>query len=284
MSGSAASYGQILRSSTIIGGAQAIKYVVGLLRIKIVAVLLGPAGVGLIGLYQSAVSLVGAGTGLGLNSSGVREVALAYQQGDEGVVARTVHALRRACWATGVLGWLAAIVLAVPLSQALTGSSQHAWAIAVLGGTLLLGAISGGQMALIQGQRRIGDIARVDVWAVLAQTVLAVGLYWWLGEAGIVPVLLATALITLVLSFRYAGKIKIARVAMHWRETVRVAAPLLRLGGAFMLSGLLAAGLDLLTRSVISQRLGIEATGIYQAAWALSGVFAAFILQAMGAD
>ena len=88
----ATSVGPILRSSSsssIIGGANALNYLVGLVRIKVVAVLLGPAGVGLISLYTSAMALLGTASGLGLGSSGVREVV------------RTVHMLRRLCWVIG---------------------------------------------------------------------------------------------------------------------------------------------------------------------------------------
>jgi hypothetical protein len=56
--------------------------------------------------------------------------------------------LRRLCWATGVLGWGASVALAIPLSRMMFQSSTHAWALAILGGTLLLGAINGGQLAL----------------------------------------------------------------------------------------------------------------------------------------
>jgi hypothetical protein len=98
------------------GGAQALNYLVGMVRVKIIAVLLGPAGVGLIGLYSSAVGLVGTVTSLGIASSGVREVALAHGQDDPQAVARTVKVLRRACWATGLLGWA--------LSAAAGGAAQ----------------------------------------------------------------------------------------------------------------------------------------------------------------
>ena len=47
------SHKQILRSSFIIGGASVINILVGLLRMKVVAVLLGPAGVGLIGILNN---------------------------------------------------------------------------------------------------------------------------------------------------------------------------------------------------------------------------------------
>ena len=182
MSQGNSSYGQILRSSSIMGGAQAINYLVALLRVKVVAVLLGPAGVGVIGLYTSATSLLGTVTGLGLQGSAVRAIAQAQGKDDPLAVARTIRMLRRLVWATGVLGWLASIALALPLSRLMFESTQHAWAIAVLGGMLLLTAVSNGQLGLLQGLRRIGDIARVQVAAAVLNTAITIGLYAWLRE------------------------------------------------------------------------------------------------------
>lgn len=266
------------------GGAQAVNYLVALLRVKIVAVLLGPSGVGLVSLYSSAMTLVGSLTGFGIGSSGVRAVADAYGRDDSIAAARMVQVLRRACWVTGFLGWAVSVALAVPISRWMTGSTAHAWAVAVLGSTLLVGAITGGQMALLQGLRRIGDIARANVAAAVLNTLVAIALYGWLGERGIVPVLIVSALGSLVLSHWFASRIQIEHVDLSWRETLAGAAPLIGLGVAFMWSGLLTAGLDMFTRTLISRQLGVDAAGIYQAAWALSGMFAAFILQAMGAD
>ncbi len=158
----ASSYGQILKSSSIIGGANGVNYLIGMVRTKLVAILLGPAGVGLVGLYESAIGLVGMLSGLGIRSSGVREVAEAHGSGDPVRVAKTIKTLRRACWVTGLVGWLLTGALAYPLSVWTFGSGERAWATAILGVTLLLGAISGGQSALLQGVRRIGDLARED--------------------------------------------------------------------------------------------------------------------------
>ena len=43
------SYGQILRSSATIGGASIVNLAIGIVRTKAMALLLGPAGIGLIG-------------------------------------------------------------------------------------------------------------------------------------------------------------------------------------------------------------------------------------------
>jgi antigen flippase len=277
-------YGDILRASSIMGGAQALNYLVGMVRVKIIAVLLGPAGVGLIGLYSSAVGLVGTVTSLGIASSGVREVALAHGQDDPQAVARTVTVLRRACWATGLLGWALSAALAAPLSQWAFGDTAHAAAIAVLGVTLLLGAIGGGQAALLQGVRRIGDLARIQVVAMLLNTVVAIGLYSWLRERGIVPVMVAMAVVSLGCSWWFARRVALHPVQLPWDQTWREARRFAGLGMAFMWSGVMLAGLDMITRSLITRTHGLEAAGYYQAAWALSGMFAGFVLSAMGTD
>lgn len=266
------------------GGAQAINYLVSLLRVKVVAVLLGPAGVGLIGLYTSATSLLGTVTGLGLQGSAVRAIAQAQGKDDPLAVARTIRMLRRLVWATGLLGWLASIALAFPLSRLMFESTEHAWAIAVLGGMLLLTAVSNGQLGLLQGLRRIGDIARVQVAAAVLNTAFTIGLYVWLREDGIVPVLLANAAITLLCSWWFARRVEVPAMAMDWSLAAEEAKPLLGLGVAMMWSGVLTLALDLYTRTLISRTLGVDAAGIYQAAWALSGLFAGFVLGAMGTD
>jgi len=96
------SHREILKSSSIVGGAQAITYVIGLLRTKAVALLLGPSGVGLVGLYVSAIRLVGTFAQFGINESGVREVAAAAGTNNAERIAATSKTQRRVCWASGI--------------------------------------------------------------------------------------------------------------------------------------------------------------------------------------
>ena len=255
-----------------------------MVRTKLVAVLLGPSGVGLVGLYQSATGVVGAFAGMGIVSSGVRAVAEAHSNCDPEQIAQTVKTLRRACWLTGIAGWVLTAVFSYPLSRWTFGTDDRAGALALLGGTLLLGSISGGQTALLQGVRRIGDLARLNVVSVVVGTLAAVGLYARLGERGIVPVIFTTAALNLAASWWFAKKVDVIDVAQPLSETWRNSKRLLGLGLAFMWSGLLSAGVALAIRSLIVRDLGLDANGVYQAAWGISGMFAGFILGAMGTD
>lgn len=284
MSKSENSYSQILKSSSIIGGAQGFNYLIGMVRTKMVAVLLGPSGMGLVSLYVSATSLVDTVSRLGIDSSGVREVAEADGSGDKAKIARTVKTLRRMCWLTGIFGWLLTAALSYPLSVWIFGSGERAWAIAILGVTVLIGSVSGGQSSIIQGTRRIGDLARMNVLGAVAGTLIAIGLYAWLGQGGIVPVIIATAATNLGFSWWFARRIPVTDVSLTWPETLQNSKQLVHLGMAFMYGGLLASLVGLGIRALIVRNLGLDAAGIYQAAWGISGMFAGFILNAMGTD
>jgi antigen flippase len=278
------SYGQILKSSSIVGGAQGINYLIGMVRTKLVAVLLGPTGVGLVALYTSATELLGTFATMGVGASGVREVAEAHGSGDTERVARTVKTLRRACWVTGIFGWVLTASLSYPLSLWTFGSAERAGAFIILGATLLLTAISGGQKALLQGTRRIGNLARASVLGAIASTVVAVSLYGWLGQKGIIPVLLISAAFNLSASWWFARRVHTVEISQSWTETIHNSKRLVGLGFAFMYGALLAAAAGLAIRSVIVRELGLNANGIYQAAWGISAVFAGFIFNAMATD
>jgi antigen flippase len=278
------SYRQILRASSIMGAALTANYLVGLVRVKLTAVLLGPSGVGLLGIYTSVTGMIGTVSGLGISGSAVRDIAQAQGKDDPVAIARALKILRRTCWMTGALGWLFAMALAVPISLWIFGSRERAAAMAILGLTVLLGSVGGGETAVLQGVRRIGDIARANVVATLVNAPLAIGLYAWLGAAGILPVLVVSAAVSLTITARLARRVHVPAVAVDLAQTFEGARRMARLGMAFMFAGVLTAGLDMLTRAVISRELGLDAAGIYQAAWALSGLFANFILSAMGTD
>lgn len=50
--------GQILKTTTIFGGAQIIIVISGLVKSKIVALLIGPTGVGISALYNNIVAML----------------------------------------------------------------------------------------------------------------------------------------------------------------------------------------------------------------------------------
>lgn len=278
------SYRSILKSTSLIGGASVLNIVIGMVRTKFVAILLGPTGVGLLGMYSQVTALVSTGTEMGIGSSGVRQVAEAVGTDNDERIARTVITLRRAAWLTGILGMLVMIVLCVPISRITFASTDYSLPIALLGVTLLLASITAGQACVLRGTRRIPDIARITVGGALCGTLVSIPCFYLWGEQGIVVSLILSAVATLVISWWYARRVPIAPVIMSWHESLQEARALLTLGISFMGAALVNSATAYAILTLLIRQFGIAQVGIYQAAFSLSGVLVGFVLSAMGAD
>ena len=278
------SYGQIFKSTAFTGGAALTNVIFGIVRTKFMAVLLGASGIGLIGLYGSITGLAGTLAGMGIGSSGVRQIAEAVGTGDDVRVSKMVITLRRTSLVLGTIGGLLVVCLSVPLSLLTFGNRDHSTAIAVLGVTILIGAVNGAQGALIRGLRRIADLAKLNILGSLASTCIGIPLIWFLGVRGIIPVLIVLPAVSLVCSWWFARKVAVVPINVSWRESAVEARSLVGLGVAFMTSSLLGAGVAFVTNLLIVRNLGLAAAGHYAAAFSLAGTYAGFILSAMGAD
>jgi antigen flippase len=277
-------YRQILRSSAIIGGSSIASMLVGLVRTKAMAVMLGPGGFGLMGALTAIADLARTLAELGINNSGVRQIAESVGTGDTQRIARTVTVLRRVAIVLGVLGGVLLAAFAAPVATLTFGNPEHTWAVAVMGLAIVFRLIADGQGALLQGMRRIGDIARINIFSALIGSALAIALVYWLREGGVALALVAVAAASMGTSWWYSRKVSVERVAMTFGEMSGETRALLRLGLAFMASALLTMGAAYAVRIILIGSEGLEGAGLFQAAWAVGGLYVTFVLQAMGAD
>lgn len=277
-------YGQILKSSALIGGSSVLNIGIGVVRTKAMAVMLGPSGIGLMGLYGSVIDLAVSVAGMGVGSSGVRQIAAAVGSGDTRLISRTVSVLRHTSLVLGVLGAVLVALFCREISVLTFNSVDHATGVAVLALAVFFRVLSAGQGALIQGMRRIGELAAMGVLGAALGTVLSVGMVYLVGEDGVAASLALSAGAGLVVSWWYSRKVGIRPEKITRTEMRQEASSLLKLGFAFMASGILMMGAAYLVRALVLHAVGLDATGLYQAAWTLGGLYVGIILQAMGAD
>ena len=279
-----ASYLEILKSSALMGGASLVNIGVGIMRTKAMAVILGPAGVGLFGLYGSIADIVQTVAGLGVSSSGVRQIAHAMGSSEEPRVARTATVLRWVAPILGIIGSLILITFARQISVLTFGTDRNTTMVTCLSMAVLLSSAAGGQSALLQGMRLVKDLARVSVFAGLGGTVISIPLIYFFREHGVVPALIGTAAMALATTSFYSRKVALSRCRLQWSHIKEETAGLLALGVAFMASGLMTMGAFYFIRIMIVHSAGIEAAGLYQSAWGIGGLYVGILLQAMGAD
>jgi PST family polysaccharide transporter len=280
-----ASYRRILKGTSIIGGASFINIVIGLLRTKVLALLLGPSGVGLASLYTGLMGTASTVATMGLGVVGTRQIAEAYSKEDT----HAIKVARRALfWGTmalaaagGLVVWSLRSVLAV---QAL-GNASYSRAVGWLSIGVALSVAGASQAALIQGMRRIGDIARLNVFGSAISTVLGIGLLWRWGNSGLVAYILVAPLASFALGHFYVSRLpKAGTESVTVHELTREWKMLLRLGLAMVGAGLVQQFAQLWIRIDVARVLGAQSLGQYQAAWTISMQYVSFVLLAMGTD
>jgi PST family polysaccharide transporter len=279
------SYHRILKGTSIIGGASFISIVIGLLRTKVLALLLGPSGVGLASLYTGLMGTASTVATMGLGVVGTRQIAEAYSKEDT----HAIKVARRALfWGTmalaaagGLVVWSLRSVLAV---QAL-GNASYSRAVGWLSIGVALSVAGASQAALIQGMRRIGDIARLNVFGSAISTVLGIGLLWRWGNSGLVAYILVAPLASFALGHFYVSRLpKAGTESVTVHELTREWKMLLRLGLAMVGAGLVQQFAQLWIRIDVARVLGAQSLGQYQAAWTISMQYVSFVLLAMGTD
>jgi enterobacterial common antigen flippase len=256
---------------------------VGMIRAKAMAILLGPAGFGMMALYASVADLTVAVASLGVNSSAVRQIAIAVGTGGGRRIKVTVLVLRRTSILLGVAGCIVLAACAEPVSRLTFGDSAQAGGVALLALAVFVRTVTAGQSALLQGMRRIAQLAVSGIAGAVAGTACSIALIYILGEDGMVPSLIASALAGLVITWWFSRKIDV-RTDVSASEFIGEAAGLLKLGTAFMASAVLTLAAAYAVRVMVLRVEGAQAAGLYQAAWTLGVLYSGMILQAMGTD
>ncbi|HVG41716.1 MAG TPA: O-antigen translocase [Chitinophagaceae bacterium] len=275
---------QILKSTGILGSAQLIIIAVGIVRVKILAVLLGASGVGIAGLYQSTIDLVRSVTGFGISYSAVRDIAASTATNDEKKIATTILVLRKWVWATGLLGMAVTIIFSRQLSYMAFGDKTYASGIITLSVGLLLSSLAAGQSALLQGFRKIGDMARANVFGALSGLIGAITIYYFLGLKGIVPALLLTFVLTFLANSYYSRRLKTIPVQLTPGQIFHKGRSMASLGFFLTLTGLASTSTMYLVRSFVMKEGGLASVGYFVAAWSISSMYISAIFGAMGTD
>lgn len=274
----------ILKSTSLLGGAAVVTMLIGMVKTKFVAVLLGPSGVGLMGIYTALLAPFITLTVMGMDSSGVRRIAEANAQAGTENISTVVQAVKRTVLFTGLIGALGAVVLSPWLSRITFKSDAHTIPIAILSVTVLIGNIIVGQNCLLQGLRKIRSLAIIRISGAIGGLALGVPCFYLFGIKGIVPALLILAVIRLFASWWFARKVKINKVVLSRTEYFSEKKKLLYFGIPIMGTALLGNFSAYINRIIIIDQFGLDAVGMWGAAFAISGILVGFVLNAMGTD
>lgn len=278
------SYRQIVKATSLFGGVQFFKILISMIRVKFIAILLGPAGMGVVELLTSTTGLIEVITNFGLRTSAVRNVAAENAIGNLSRVSFVVKVLQRLVWITGLLGMFVTIVLAPWLSEMTFGNKDYSFAFVWISVSLLLTQISNGQQVILQGMRKLKQIAQANLIGSSLGLILTIPLYYWLGIRGIVPAIIITSVITLFATWMFSRKVKFETVLITIPKFIEEGKGMLTMGVMISFTGIFATLRFYIIRIFISSIGGIVHVGLYSAGISIINSYAGLIFDAMITD
>lgn len=223
----------ILKSTGLFGFSQIIKMIIGVISSKLIAIFLGPIGVGIVGLLNNTINIITAFTSFGFNVTSVREVSLANSE-DKKTLSNKISFLLIWSIIIGLLGTLIAVIFSLLFSQLTFGTTdKYHWFI-LLSINFIIVSLTTFCSSILQGTRMLKQIVISNTIISLLVALISIPIYYFYKFSGIIPVLLVSSLINLIVNYYFVRKLIILKSALSFKEILFQGKPLVKLG--FVLS------------------------------------------------
>lgn len=277
-------YRSIAKANTTLGGTQVTVIIIGIIRSKLVAIFLGPSGLGIMGLFQSTIDLIKSATNMGLQTSAVRDVALANDSNNQHDIRVVKTVLSRLVWVTGMLGVLVTFIGAPYLSTITFSNLDYTLHFRILSVILLFSQISVQYNVILQGLRALRKLASANIVAALVGLIVNVPIFILFKEDGIVAVLIITAISSCVVGWFLTRGLNIQSVEMSWKDTFKKGSQMLKMGFLLGLTSLMDMLVVYIIKVAIQNWGTVAEVGLYTAGFAIVQQYVNIIFSSISTD
>lgn len=278
------SYRNVLKATSLFGGVQVVNILIAIIRSKFIALFIGPTGMGIASLLNSTLGLINGVTNLGLDRSAVRDISLAHKEEDEKSASRVVTILKRIVWFTAGFGALLMIVLSPFLSEFAFENKDFTLAFVWISIALFFKQVTDSQLAILQGLRKLKDLAKANLLGNILGLVITVPLYYYFRIDAIVPAIIIASLISFAFTFYYSGKTELVKTPITTSEAFSEGKEMIQLGVTLSVSSLISLLVAYIIQIYISQKGGVDEVGLYNAGFVILNTYVGIIFTAMATD
>lgn len=275
----------VLRAMSMFGGVQALSIICSIIRTKLVAIWIGPAGIGLFGLYNTAIDMINNIANLGIRSSSIRDISIANSKGSRKHIAEVIAVVRRWTWTLGIIAAFVTLIASPLLSIWTFGDNNHTLGFIALSATIMFAAVVNCEQSILQGTGKLKRLAKTSVWGTVAGLAISVPLFYFFREDSIVPSIIAYSAATAFFAWKFRNKdYSGIKVSLPAREVMTQGAGFVKLGFFMTVSSFLSILSSFLFITYLNHTSGTETVGYYQAGYTLVNRYAAIIFSAIGME
>lgn len=266
------SYKDILKATTLFGGVHGLNILLNLVRTKLAASLLGPAGMGLNAIFNESRELVHEISNIGMDQSGVREISLAYGM-EEGAernsrLEDSIRLTRSWVLLLSLFGIVLMVLLAAPLSWLTFSDSSHTLDYVLLSLAVGFSSMTCGEMVVLRAMQRLRTVALISVLHVVVGILTTIPMYYFWGINGVVDALVLMTFSMVVVTCVYSFREYRPSYQFDW-EFLKRGKKMLIIGLSFVVSGIVLHGSNLAIQSTLNYFGALESVGLYNVMYSI---------------
>jgi O-antigen/teichoic acid export membrane protein len=275
---------KIFESTLIMGTSTVMVMAVDLVRVKIMAVLLGTAGVGTLAILNQfhtvAVSIICLGLGNGITRYIAKYESDGMQENSKRVLGNAFQAILL----VSVVFSLLTILLSTFLSEWLLGDRGFFLFIIIYAVSLPFAAYPFATNHFLRGLKKVKELAKINFYRSFISIFLIIPLVYFFGLKGAVFSVIVTTTVHLLLNKYFVSKERNSfRKIPIQSFKPDIMRKLLPYGITSLITGFSYYLSLLFFRMIIVHNLGMEMNGIYQPVWALTMIYPTLVLSSMSA-
>ena len=275
---------KIFESTLIMGVSSVIVLALELIRVKIMAVMLGPNGIGALSVLNHFHTVTIAIIGLGLQTGIVKYTSSFNSEGDTLGIKKVVVNSFQLVFYFSLIVFVVTIVFSSNLSQWLLddpGKKQYVIIYSLSFPFAVFPLVAG---SFLQGLKKIKSIAKIKVFrSIISLLFIVPFVYFYKLEGAIFSAIVISVVHSGVLLY-YLREEKKYRNVFGWQKfDTDTLGKLIPYGFTSLLAGSTYYLSHLFLKLTIVHNLGMETNGIYQPVWALTMTYPTIVLSSMSA-
>lgn len=274
----------IIKNTAVFGGVQVFNILINLVRGKLIAIFLGPAGVGISALLLTTITPLQLISAMGMNISAMKEIAQAQEKGNTELFSGVIKIFRRVILLASLAGGIITIVISPGLSLFAFDHSNYTITFACLALYIVFTNLASAEITILQGSRNIKLLARSTLLGPFIGLVISTPLYYLYGTNGIAPAMIIIAFTSYFINFYFVKKLSLTAVTHTRKEIANAGKKWLSLGFLFMISTLIGSVISFLLNTYISRYGNIEDVGFFQSATSFTNQYIGLVFMAMSVD
>lgn len=279
---------ELTKNTSILGAARIVEFVVGLLKIKLCAILLGVTGIGVFNQLTFLSNKMSEFTLLSTSEALVKQLAgttEANNSTDLVLSALKSYAILLCFF------MLFALVILYLLSENITlyvfGDAKYFQAFMVALASLPLLVVNSVPYSILRAFKNMKAIAKARVWITLINILHTLPLIYLFSLQGAVFSIFLSHLVGLIVNYMYAKKLYFKKFSISLKEIYKAkleisyVRELVKFSGFGLSIGLYVIFSEFICRSIVVSQLGIEAIGLYSPVIMWSSLFTSILITSL---